>query len=153
MKSEIKNPFESGTCFFCGPNNPSGLQLVFHRDGQGGVYTDYTPDPRYCGQGDIFHGGMQMGLLDEAMWWAGYEATGVMEAVTARADFRFLRPVYIGAPVRVVCAMIKREGREDRTIRLKGAILNRDGKPCTTVLGEYRIITREQYEAILSARP
>ena len=150
MTSEIRNPFESGSCFFCGPNNPYGLGLVFHRDGQGGVYTEYTPEAKYCGQGDIFHGGMQMGLLDEAMWWAGFEATGVMEAVTARASFRFLRPVYIGAPVRVTCAMTR---REERTLKLKGAILNAEGKVCTAVRGEYRIIDRERYEAILSERP
>lgn len=148
--SEIVNPFPDGTCFFCGPNNPSGLKLTFHRDGQGGVYTDYTPEAVYCGQGDIFHGGLQMGLLDEAMWWAGYEATGVMEAVTASASFRFLRPVHIGSPVRVVCALASRDGA---ALMLKGRILGPDGKPCTTVRGEYRIISRERYEAILAQRP
>ncbi|MGE4421799.1 MAG: PaaI family thioesterase [Pseudodesulfovibrio sp.] len=148
--SEIVNPFPAGTCFFCGPNNPSGLKLTFHRDGQGGVYADYTPEAAYCGQGDIFHGGLQMGLLDEAMWWAGYEATGVMEAVTASASFRFLRPVYIGSPVRAVCALASREGA---ALKLKGRILNADGKVCTTVRGEYRIISRERYEALLAQRP
>ncbi|AMK09773.1 PaaI family thioesterase [Pseudodesulfovibrio indicus] len=148
--SEMTNPFPDGTCFFCGPNNPSGLKLTFHRDGEGGVYADYTPESIYCGQGDIFHGGLQMGLLDEAMWWAGYEATGIMEAVTASASFRFLRPVYIGSPIRAACALVSREGN---ALRLRGSIRNAEGKVCTSVRGEYRIIPRERYETVLAARP
>ena len=147
MNSEIANPFADGTCFFCGPNNPSGLKLVFHRDGDGGVYAEYTPEARFCGQGNIFHGGMQMGLLDEAMWWAGYADTGVMEAVTVSARFRFLRPVYIGAPIRVVCSVASCEGQ---SIRLRGRILNSGGKVCTSVKGEYRIVGREQFESMVA---
>ena len=145
--TEIANPFADGLCFFCGPKNPSGLKLVFHHDGSGGVYAEYTPDAVFCGQGNIFHGGMQMGLLDEAMWWAGYAATGVMEAVTASANFRFLRPVYIGQPVRIACAVSASQGR---SIKLKGSILNADGKVCTAVKGVYRMISPEQYEAVVS---
>ncbi len=148
MLKEIVNPFEDGQCFFCGPNNSSGLQLKFFHDEEAGeVSCEYTPEERFQGQGTVFHGGMQMGLLDEAMWWTGYAVTGIMEAVTVGASFRFLRPVYIGDPVTIVCRV---KEHKDRSIKLVGAILNSDGKKCTTVKGEYRVVTREQYEAVLS---
>lgn len=150
MRKQIENPFEDGLCFFCGPDNKSGLQLTFHHDeATNEVSCEYTPEQRFCGQGDVFHGGMQMGLLDEAMWWAGYAVTGIKEAVTVGANFRFLRPVYIGEPVTVVCRVKSHEGN---AIKLTGAIVNRNGKKCTAVKGEYRVITKEQYTSVVSGK-
>ena len=150
MLKEIVTPFEDGQCFFCGPDNPSGLKLQFFHDEEAGeVSCEYTPEQRFQGQGTVFHGGMQMGLLDEAMWWTGFAETGIMEAVTVGASFRFLRPVYIGNPVTIVCRVKEHKGR---SIKLVGAILNSDGKKCTAVKGEYRVVTREQYEAVVSGR-
>ncbi len=148
MIKKLPNPFEDGKCFFCGPDNPSGLKLTFFHDSETGqTFTDYTPEATYCGQGDIFHGGMQMGLLDETMWWAAYAVTGEEFAVTVGASFRFLRPVFIGEPVRVVCVVKEREGA---SIRLSGRIENAAGKPCTTVRGEYRVVSPERYREMLS---
>lgn len=150
MLIDIENPFEDGHCFFCGPNNASGLKLRFQHDEETGeVSVEYTPEAKFQGQGNVFHGGMQMGILDEAMWWAGYAVTGIKEAVTASASFRFLRPVYIGEKIRIVCKVKAHEGR---SIRLQGWILNPAGKKCTTVKGEYREMDREMYEKILSGR-
>lgn len=148
MIRELTNPFADGTCFFCGPANPSGLGLTFRHDTETGLtFTEYTPEPRFAGQGDIFHGGLQMGILDEIMWWAGYATTGETRAVTAGARFRFLRPVRIGVPLRAECALRSREGA---SIRLAGRILNAAGKPCTTVRGEYRVIDPERYRALVN---
>lgn len=147
MRTPIDNPFDDQGCFFCGPENQAGLGLQFlHDTDTGEVVCEYTPEQRFQGQGTVFHGGMQMGLLDEAMWWAGYAETGIMEAVTVGANFRFLRPVYIGQPVTVTCRVHTVEGN---TIHLKGAIRNSEGKPCTTVRGKYRIISPEQYAAVV----
>jgi len=147
MIRELPNPFADATCFFCGPANPSGLKLTFFHDTETGLaFTDYTPAPRFCGQGEIFHGGLQMGLLDETMWWAAYAATGELHAVTAGAKFRFLRPVLVGEPLRAQCAVKSREGA---SIRLTGRILNAAGKPCTTVRGEYRVVSPERYRSLV----
>lgn len=146
MKEYIPNPFEDGCCFFCGPENPDGLHLKFHHDKEAGVVScEYTPEQRFQGQGTVLHGGMQMALLDEAMWWAGYAQTGIKEAVTVNASFRFLRPVYIGAPVTITC---KVKNFENGSIKLTGTIFNRDGKKCTAVKGEYRVITTQDKSAI-----
>lgn len=147
MVRRIENPFENGRCFFCGPENDDGLGLEFVYDEEAGeTLCEYVPEQRFQGQGNILHGGMQMGLLDEAMWWAGYAGTGVKEAVTVNASFRFLRPVYIGEKVTIVCRVKAHEGP---AIKLAGAIVNGDGKKCTTVKGEYRAITEAQYEALV----
>lgn len=139
MLKYIPNPYEDGHCFFCGPNNPSGLQLEFHHDEEGDeVICEYVPEPKFQGQGNVFHGGMQMALLDEAMWWAGYAVTGVKEAVTVNANFRFLRPVFIEEKVKIVCRVKEYSGD---SIKLTGYILNKDGKKCTSVRGEYRVVT------------
>ena len=149
MKERIHSPFDDGNCFFCGPNNEHGLKLEFYHDKQANEVTcEYTPEQRFQGQGTVFHGGMQMGLLDEIMWWAGYAITGTKEAVTANANFRFLRPVYIGEPVTITC---KVKSHENNSIKLTGAIINKDNKKCTTVRGEYRIITT-QYKSITENR-
>lgn len=146
MSEYIPNPFEDGHCFFCGPENNDGLKLKFHHDKEAGEVTcEYTPEQRFQGQGSVFHGGMQMGLLDEAMWWAGYAQTGVKEAVTTGAKFRFLRPVYIGEKVTITCKVKEFDGK---SIRLTGAIINKDGKKCTTVKGTYRVIT-DQYKNVV----
>lgn len=149
MRTPIDNPFDDKGCFFCGPDNDAGLKLQFLHDKETGEVTcDYTPEQRFQGQGTVFHGGLQMGLLDEAMWWAGYAETGIKEAVTVNANFRFLRPVYIGQPVSVVCSVSSLDGD---SIRLKGAIINQKGKQCTTVRGEYRIISAEKYAAVVKS--
>ncbi|QJB56151.1 PaaI family thioesterase [Pseudodesulfovibrio sp. zrk46] len=146
MSEYIENPFEDGHCFFCGPDNADGLNLKFKHDKEAGeVVCEYVPEQRFQGQGHVFHGGMQMGLLDEAMWWTGYAQTGVKEAVTINASFRFLRPVYIGEPVTIAC---KVKSFEKGSIKLSGAIINKDGKKCTVVRGEYRVIT-DQYETVI----
>lgn len=147
MRKYIPNPFEDGHCFFCGPENNHGLKLEFYHDKEAGeVSCEYVPEQRFQGQGTVFHGGMQMGLLDEAMWWAGYAETGIKEAVTAGASFRFLRPVYIGEKVTITC---KVKEFNENSIKLVGAIVNGDGKKCTAVRGEYRVITQEQYQAVI----
>ena len=148
MISEIPNPFEDEACFFCGRDNESGLKLIFYHDDEAGeVFTDYTPESQFCGQGEVFHGGMQMGLLDEVMWWAGYVETGIKEAVTVTASFRFLRPVYIGKPIRAACRVKSFDGK---TIKLKGRIINPQGQVCTTISGQYRILDKDKYTAVVA---
>lgn len=147
MIKQIPNPFEDEVCFFCGRDNADGLKLTFfHDDETGEVFTDYTPESRFRGQGEVFHGGIQMGLLDEVMWWAGYVETGIKYAVTANARLRFLRPVYVGSPIRVACRVKSFDGKD---IRLAGRILNADGKVCTAVSGHYRVLDKARYQAIV----
>lgn len=149
MITQLSTPSTDDNCFFCGKQNQSGLKLsFFHDDKTGETFTEYTPEQHYQGQGDVFHGGLQMGLLDETMWWAGYAVTNIMEAVTANASFRFLRPVIIGRPLKAVCSVT---AQTETSIKIKGRILNAEGKICTAVKGEFRIIDPEQYKKLMAA--
>ena len=148
MIRKLTIPFSDDNCFFCGKRNAFGLRLSFYHDDETGeTFTEYVPEQHFQGQGSIFHGGLQMGLLDETMWWAGFAETGIMEAVTANANFRFLRPVFVGHPLKVVCSLI---GRTDKRLKIKGRILGKEGKTCTAVRGEFRIVDAEKFEAFLS---
>lgn len=147
MKKEIANPFPFKACFLCGRENPHGLHLRFHLDDESGeVFTEYVPEERFAGQGDILHGALQMGLLDEAMGWASFAHTGIM-GVTTGIDVRFLRPVYISAgAVRVGCRVLERDGRD---VRLEGELVGADGTVCTTATGVYRLLSPERHAALI----
>ncbi|WP_419785878.1 PaaI family thioesterase [Pseudodesulfovibrio sp.] len=142
MIREIPNPYADGHCFFCGPANPASLKLTFFYDDEADLtFTDYTPESRFCGRDGVLHGGIQMALLDEIMWWSAYASTGEECAVTAGARFHFLRPVPVEVPLRLECSVKSREGA---SINLTGRILNAAGKVCTAVRGEYRVVSPEK---------
>ncbi len=147
MKKEIVSPYPSKKCFFCGSDNAQGLNLCFYHDDESGeTSTEYVPEARFAGQGNILHGAIQMGLLDEIMGWASFVHTREL-AVTSKMDFRFLRPLYIsGEPVRVACRVTE---RVDRKVHLQAELVNSDQAVCTKAIGTYHIITRQQYAALV----
>jgi len=145
---EIPNPFPRRTCFFCGCDNPDGLHLTFRRDeASGEVVTDYAPEARFAGQGDILHGAIQMGLLDEAMGWACFARTGLL-GVTTGFEARFLRPARISAGrLRVRCRVDDASGRD---VRLSGELLDAGGGVCTTATGTYRVLSPERRATLIN---
>jgi uncharacterized protein (TIGR00369 family) len=147
MQKEIANPFPDRRCFFCGADNPQGLGLrFFHDDATGEISTQYVPEERFVGQGDILHGGIQMGLLDELMGWACVVHTGEM-AVTADLRCRFLRPLRIaGKPVRAVCRVTGRQGPK---VHLTATLSDADGAVCMRATGTYHVLSPERYEALV----
>jgi acyl-coenzyme A thioesterase PaaI-like protein len=148
VDKEIPNPFPRRTCFFCGDDNPDGLRLTFRQDeASGEVFTDYAPEARFAGQGDILHGAIQMGLLDEAMGWACFARTGQL-GVTTDFAARFLRPARIAAGrLRVRCRV---DGASGRDVRLSGELLDAGGGVCTTATGTYRVLSPERRAALIN---
>jgi acyl-coenzyme A thioesterase PaaI-like protein len=69
----LKNPYPN--CFGCGKENPIGLKLVFHRDGDR-VVSEYTPTELFQGFPSIVHGGVACVLLDELMAWTLWASLG-----------------------------------------------------------------------------
>ncbi len=78
-------------CFVCGSRNPKGLKVPFSRSDDG-VAATFTPDQTHVGYEDVVHGGIISALLDEAVIWAAYSATGEF-GVTAELNIRFLKPL------------------------------------------------------------
>jgi len=150
MKKEIQNPFLDGNCFFCGTNNEFGLKLKFYWDeNKKEVYCEYLPIKQFVGQGNILHGAIQMGLLDEIMGWTSYTFTQEM-AVTSGIDIKFLKPTYAnGERISVVCKVISRKGQE---IKMHAKLLNANGVVCTTAKGIYHILSLEKYSSLIKGQ-
>src|SRR5579884_3765767 len=91
-------------CFACGPGNPYGLQLHFHRE-DGVTWAEFVPARWHEGWQGVVHGGIVTTLLDEAMaytlFFDGYQA------LTARLQVRFRSAV-----------------RRDDHLRVEARILN-----------------------------
>ena len=146
MKKEIPNPYADNRCFICGSNNTEGLQLKFFRDDETDeIYTDYISAEPFFGQGDILHGAIQMGLLDEIMGWATHAHTGEM-AVTSEISVKFLAPFYMGKQVRVTCRVTSQEGRR---VHLEASLTNADGVLCSRAAGTYHVLPPDKYEALI----
>ena len=147
MKTELANPYPGKNCFFCGSGNAHGLHLKFYHDDECcEISAQYVPAEHFAGQGDILHGGIQMGLLDEIMGWASFVHTGEM-AVTTKMEVQFLRPVHIsGQAVRLACRVTGRSGRK---VHLQAELVNAENLVCTQAAGVYHILTPEIYAALV----
>lgn len=80
-------------CFVCGQDNPIGLRLVFERVGEG-VRAEFVPSDLHVGYDGLVHGGIISALVDDAL--ANVWATRRREAITAKIEVRFRRPVHPG---------------------------------------------------------
>ncbi len=115
-------PNSSG-CLVCGRDNPIGLKLRFAATAAG-VAAQVTPDPQYQGFSGVLHGGMVCALLDDALWYAIYQATGVA-TMTAELTTRYKRPVPCGEPITVRGRL--RENRRGRLFTAEGGLYDAAG--------------------------
>ena len=150
MKEEIQNPFPDNNCFFCGSENNEGLKLKFYWDKEREeTYTEYLPAQRLVGQGNILHGGIQMGLLDEIMGWTNYAYSQEM-AVTSGLNIKFLQPTYIcGEKITVICRVTSKEGPK---VNMQAILSNSDGDICTTATGTFHILPVNKYRDLIQGR-
>lgn len=95
---EVEYVRYEGMCFACGPNNPIGLKLQFHFEGDKFV-ARFTPRREHQGYDDVMHGGIMSTLLDEAMAKLVYEKGHT--ALTADMHVRFKKPAKIGEELTV----------------------------------------------------
>ncbi len=84
-------------CFACGQDNPSGLKLIFHRDGDV-YYTDFFTDDRFQGYSGVLHGGITSTIMDEAM--ARHLTTRGLGILTASMEIRYRKQIPTGVNVR-----------------------------------------------------
>lgn len=150
MKKEIQNPFPDNNCFFCGSDNPNGLKLKFYWDEEKKeTHTEYLPGEQFAGQGNILHGAIQMGLLDEIMGWASYAYTQEM-AVTSDLNVKFLRPTYIcGEKISVICRITSKDGPQ---VNMHATLSNNEGDVCTIATGTYHILPPNRYQDLIQGK-
>lgn len=99
---------KDNNCFGCGNNNPIGLKLKFHLEGERAV-GEFVPGKWHQSWNGILHGGLMATLLDEAIGYTLY-LRGI-KALTARFEMRLRKPVNIGEKV-LVWAEISRDTRK-----------------------------------------
>ena len=150
MKEEIHNPYPDNNCFFCGDENTAGLKLKFYWDKEKQeTYTEYLPVQHFAGQGNILHGAIQMGLLDEIMGWTSYAFTQQM-AVTSNLNIKFLRPTYIcGKKINVTCRVTSKEGSK---VNMHATLSNNEGVIFTTATGTFYILHPDKYKDLIAGK-
>ena len=123
-------------CFVCGQENPSGLKLRFTKESDTVLSTDFTAPEDWTGWGRMLHGGFHGLLLDEIMSWVAWGLMDVKAFVTREMTVRYLRPVYVGRPLKIIGYLVEDQGRD---IITRGEIRDENGN----VLSESRgVITR-----------
>jgi len=109
-------------CFGCGPNNASGMQLKFERDGEE-IITHLHAGEGWEGPPGVLHGGLQATLADEVGAWALIGLRGRF-GFTTTMNLRYYRPARIADPI---------EGRaritdESEKMAVVQVTLRQDGK-------------------------
>ena len=113
MSNEIE---AANMCFACGPENPIGLQIDFHVDGD--VCTaEFTPNENHVGFENTVHGGILYTALDDVTANVLYQQG--RKAHTARCEVRYRQKAVVGDTLKLK-GWIDSERR--RLIMLKGEI-------------------------------
>ncbi len=123
----------AGTCYGCGPKNPSGLRLQFFETDEG-VEVDYVAPEHLAGAPGVVHGGVQATLLDEAMCMTAYAKAGT-PVVTGELTVRYVRAVPTGTPLKIRGRIAQHRAR---SFFIEGAItLAATGEELTRARGRF----------------
>ena len=148
MKEKLNNPYPDNNCFLCGSDNNSGLKLEFYCDKTTKeISTEYLPAQQFAGLGNILHGGIQTGILDEIMGWATFVHTGEM-AVTSKININFLKPAYIcNKKLKAICRVVSHEGKQ---VNLVATLSDWEGNICTEASGTFHIIAADRFDKLVN---
>lgn len=103
-------------CFACGPDNPVGLRIRFHVEGDE-CTAEFTPNENHVGFSDTVHGGIIYTALDDVTANILYKQG--RKAHTARCEIRYRQPARVGETL-MLKGWIENERR--RLVMLKGEI-------------------------------
>ncbi len=95
-------------CFVCGETRLGRLGVRF-KIANRTVKATFTPTEKHVGFPGIVHGGIITALLDEAMVWAIYAATGQF-ALSTEITVRFRKPLPVGQTIEIVGYLVRRKG-------------------------------------------
>ena len=107
-------------CFVCGPNNPIGLHIDFHLDGEV-CRAEFVPSENHCGWDGVTHGGIVFSILDDVM--ANWIYLNGMKGYTAKCEVRFRQPLPVGCAVNLEGVCIK---RKRSLVILEGRVIRQD---------------------------
>ena len=133
---EIINPFTSldgYNCFGCSPNNPLGLHMHFHTEGEY-VLCDWQPEPNLQGWFNILHGGIQATLMDEISGWLVLVKLNTA-GVTSKMEVSYLKPVRIDQGTIRLRARLKEMIKKIALIEVQ--LFTNEGELCAEALIHY----------------
>jgi uncharacterized protein (TIGR00369 family) len=118
---KIRNPFISlpgYNCFGCSPGNALGLQMNFVEEGEE-LVSYWEPKKHFQGYHNVLHGGIQATLMDEIASWFVYARLN-SAGVTARAEIKYIKPLYVDHGVLTVRASLlqMRRNLADISVRI-----------------------------------
>ena len=108
-------------CFACGKDNPIGLQIVFHVEGDE-CNAEFTPNENHVGWRDTVHGGILYSALDDVTANVLYRQG--RKAHTARCEIRYRKALQVGQTINLTGWI---ENRRRRLVVLKGEARLTDG--------------------------
>lgn len=128
---------ENDSCFGCGLNNSSGLQLQFFTDGK--KVLSWLRVPRHLSGWDrIVHGGVITTMLDEVMGWTALHLLKKM-TLTKTITVRFLKPVYVDEDIRIEGVPFKIQ--DERKTVMQGFLYNKTNEVCAKAKGVFALFT------------
>lgn len=95
-------------CFACGKDNPIGLRIEFHYDGDV-CRAEFTPNENHVGWEDTVHGGIIYSALDDVTANVLYRQG--RKAHTARCEVRYREPLRVGETISLKGWIEKERGR------------------------------------------
>ena len=125
-------PHSSG-CFCCGDENACGVKARFFVEGDA-VNAEIVLPRHLNGYKNVAHGGVLAALLDESMGWAAtvFGREHPMY-VTGELTVKYVRPVPVGEPVRIVSRLLEDAGR----IAYSAGELLCGGQVCVKATGKF----------------
>lgn len=137
-------PRNNHNCFGCSLTNPSGLQMTFYTD-ENTVFAWLTVPEHLCGWGNLVHGGVTSTILDETMGWTALHLLKRF-TLTKSMQIEFLRPLYIGKPLKVEGKVFKITNKREAI--MEGYIYDQSGKTCAKSTGVFGLYTAEHMKKL-----
>lgn len=114
----------SDMCFVCGRNNPVGLYLHFHDNGQDEVFCEYTVPERYQSYPGIVHGGILASMLDEVVGRVAIIGDHHNFMVAVKLQVLYRHPVPVETALKIQGKIVRMSGRLGKA---QGEIILPDG--------------------------
>ncbi len=122
------------TCFVCGPENTSGIQLQMKQMGDETV-GDLDIDPRFQGYDGVAHGGIVASVLDAAMVRCLHGLFG-KNPITCRLETRYYHETPTSQRLIVIARLTSRRGI---TCWAEGELFSEDVR-CAGARGVFKLI-------------
>ena len=134
------------SCFVCGSQNPHGLKMRFHLEGEI-VTARFRPAQEHIGFQNVVHGGIAATILDEIMVWACAAGTKHF-AYCAELNIRYRHALEPGAEYTVQARLL--ENKRNKFFVAAGEIYSCAGDKMTVGTGKYMPVPNSELQRLLS---